>query len=470
MRRKVRVAAAAIGAAVIVMFSLSTALAAVAPRASVDCSTSVTHVIGVDNQVPAGHNWTYTDYFPRGLPTGSGVVAHPGDCVEFRGANTPNVDNGFHTATLLMTTESLPSTNPWADTPFAVPDSDGGETGLQINPKAFFPSDPTCGTANNAACAFDGTSRANSGAPLGGPLDFFVQLNVQPATYTFVCYIHPGMFGTLNVEALPAPGVVPRVVTLPPENTNATSTAQYNADTTEATAAETAANNSAVTTNSDGSHTVTVVAGTGTAHTEILEMLPQNASVTAGDTVKWNTDTPKEIHTVTFPNGSGSNSVDPIAQPPACEANPVSGPDTPSTPGPPPFGCVAGPDPTTLFPFELPFVAGPSGPTSISSTSTVATSGIIAGPASPFPQTYSFKFPNTGTFPYQCRIHDHMIGAVSAAAFIVPVLPAAGARSPVLPVPTGSGSSGAGIMLLATLTLSGLMVGRGLMFLRRRQA
>jgi plastocyanin len=439
--------------------------AAVAP-----CGPQVkTHVIGVDNTVPAGHNWEYTDYFPRGLPVHTGVIAANGDCIDFKyTAPQANVDNGFHTATLLTTSENLSNTNPWADTPFAKPETDGGEGGLLTNPAVFFPSSVApCGDAGNP-CVYNGSSRLNSGAPIQGPLngtgDFVVKLAVgNSPTVTFVCLIHPGMTGTFDVIA--PDGVTP---TTPPENTNAASTAQYNADTAEATATEVTYAADAVSTNPDGTHTVTMTAGAGTPHTEILEMLPQTVNVTDGDTVKWvYQQAQKEVHTVTFPQGSGSASVDPFS-PPQCEGNPTSAPDTNVSGPPPTFGCTGPADPSTPgFNFELPINPAPQGPTDVTSTSTVTSSGILGAVASPFPQTYSYRFPNSGTFAYQCRIHDHMTGVVSAAAaFKAPVLPAAGARGPV----TGAGSSGVGLILLALLTLSGLMVGRGLMFLRRRQA
>jgi plastocyanin len=46
---------------------------------------------------------------------------------------------------------------------------------------------------------------------------------------------------------------------------------------------------------------------------------------------------------------------------------------------------------------------------------TVATSGVLSTPPAPFPSSYSFSFPEKGTFTYQCRIHDHMVGAVSVS-------------------------------------------------------
>jgi plastocyanin len=46
---------------------------------------------------------------------------------------------------------------------------------------------------------------------------------------------------------------------------------------------------------------------------------------------------------------------------------------------------------------------------------TVATSGVLGPPNGPFPSTYTYSFPETGSFTYQCRIHDHMRGAITSA-------------------------------------------------------
>ncbi len=428
-----------------------------------------THVIGVDNTVPAGHNWEYTDYFPRGLPVGTGVIAANNDCIDFKyTAPQANVDNGFHTATLLAAGES-PGTA-WADTPILKPETDSGDSGLVQNPAVFFPSSLVpCGDAATP-CFYSGSTRLNSGAPIQGPLngtgDFFVRLGSgDNRTVTFVCLIHPGMMGTFDIGGTP---------TTPPENT--VSTAQYNADTAEATATEATYAADAVSTNPDGTHTIRMTAGAGTPHTEILEMLPQTVNVTDGDTVKWvYQQSQKEIHTVTFPQGHGSDSVDPLGLPPQCEGNPASVPDTNALGPPPTFGCTGPVDPSTGFNFESPANPAPQGPTDVTSNSTVTSSGLLGPVPSGFPQTYSYRFPNSGTFAYQCRIHNNMTGVVIAAAFKAPVLPAAAFKAPVLPASgaralTGSSSSGLGIMLMALLTLSGLMVVRALRFLRRRQA
>ena len=106
---------------------------------------------------------------------------------------------------------------------------------------------------------------------------------------------------------------------------------------------------------------------------------------------------------MTFPKGDDP-STEPI--PTVCEGTPDVA-FTPPTAGPP---CG---DPTK---FEVHFNGAPVGPTAISSTSTVASSGLIASLPAPFPTSYSFSFPTVGSFGYQCRIHDHMLGTIQVAA------------------------------------------------------
>ena len=155
--------------------------------------------------------------------------------------------------------------------------------------------------------------------------------------------------------------------------------------------------------NADGTHTVTLIAGTATNFVEVAEMLPLTATVTAGDTVRWVTKTIKDPHTVTFPVGPDP-STEPI--PAYCEGTPdvlQSGP-----PSGPPCG-----DPSK---FEIHLNPAPVGMTEIASPVTVASSGLIGTPPSPFPTSYSFTFPNPGTYTYQCRIHDHMVGTLTVQA------------------------------------------------------
>ena len=147
-------------------------------------------------------------------------------------------------------------------------------------------------------------------------------------------------------------------------------------------------------------------------------MLPSAATVTAGDTVRWVTKTIKDPHTVTFPTGN----------------QPADRADTavlrgharravqPAPPAGPPCG-----DPSK---FEIHLNPAPVGGTEILSPVTIASSGLMAVPPAPFPTSYSFTFPNAGTFTYQCRIHDHMIGTLTVQA---------GAATPVTATPTLTG-------------------------------
>ena len=361
--------------------------------------------IGVDNATPSGHNFEYVDFFPR-----AGAVIHDGDTVDF--AWNPSSPDGFHTASIVPL--SGPDDSPqktWTNHPAIQPDGDDGGGSLQFSLDLF--GNQGCpqngGLTPATACRYSGgelvSSPAEPNVPgQGAPSPhFFVTFGLEsdaPTLVHFVCLIHPGMQGSLTV--------------LPPETETAPSTqaqldalsaTQYTADTADALAAEGAANQKSVTTNSDGTHTISMTAGTATNYVEVLEMLPSRVEARPGDHVKWVTSAKKDPHTVTFPArpSSGINPLDPFGAP-VCET--ASPPDTPATAGPPTFGCTTSP--------ELPFNWQPAGPTAIASTSTAATSGVIANfpPPAPFPNNYSFTFPTPGTFTYACRIHDHMTGTV----------------------------------------------------------
>jgi plastocyanin len=254
-------------------------------------------------------------------------------------------------------------------------------------------------------------------------------------TINFLCAIHPGMVGSFTI-------VPSGTATTTTATEAASALAQYNTETIGAREAETAADEKSVTNNGDGTHTITMTAGTASTGVEVLEMLPKRVEVRPGDMVKWVTTTKVDIHTVTFPEGPGSASVDPI--PFACE---VAGDTDAASTGPPNFGCSS---PSAIEDHLIPQAQGP---TAIATTATVATSGIIAGGApAPFPTHYTFSFPNSGTFAYMCRIHDHMVGSIvvnRAQNPTPPVLPATGGG-----VPSGS----LGFALGALALLSGLAV------------
>ena len=377
-----------------------------------------TYTIGVDNASPSGHNYQYVDYFPR-----NGTTIHDGDVLDFRW-NAGSLD-GFHTATLLGADESpSPAVYQEPNNQLVVPDSDDGAGKLQLNTSVLFPSDPACGHSAAGACRYDGDGDLNSGAfpntvPTGAPQpEFFVKVQLplegpltSPQTIHFVCLIHLFMAGSVTV----VPDTTP---TSTAASVAAASAAQKTADDAEV-APKIAAANASWTTN----HVVT--AGTASQHVEVLEMVPNTVSIIRGTSVKWVTQTIRDVHTVTFPQGSGSNPVDPI--PFMCEETGTTDSQPTGPPAPPNFGCSS---PAVV---EAHFIPGPQGATSIASTSTVGSSGILANPPAPYPNNYTFSFPNAGTFAYQCRIHDHMTGTV-VASVPPPVLAQTGAPKPGVPI------------------------------------
>ncbi len=441
-----------------------------------------TLTIGVDNATPSGHNWEFLDYSPRG-----GVNIHNGSTIHFKLGTAPDA---FHTATLgacldnagspvacTSGTSTETAAQIYSNFPQVVPDGDPGSTagdaaGQRLfSNKVFFATNPPAGSGAPGACGdattpcpWDGSKELNSGA-LGGPspaTDYFYKINVgtvtSPITVNYFCAVHgPTMKGSFTV--------VPDATTESLQtDLDTAATAQYTPQLAQGTSAESAASTAAITTNSNGTKTYALTAGTESpdGHVQVLEMLPQTVNIQAGDTVRWTSKTNNDPHTVTFPQGHGSDSVDPISGP-FCED--LTNGDAPPTGAPPCGGNFA------LF--ELHYNPGPQGATAIATATTAASSGTIEAASSGWEQTgtnYSFGFPNAGTFAYQCRFHNNMTGQVLAAAVAVPALPKSGSafsRPPNTPV---SGASGIGTAMLMLLGLFALMASRALSLLMRRRA
>lgn len=358
---------------------------------------SRTLVVGVDNKSPARENFGFLDYYPR-----AGVKVHNGDVVGFR-FTPPATSDEIHTATLGTPGETALGIfgapkyeQPIVDTDDPTPA--GAPPQLQFPNSVLFPSNPPvgppggCGTQTQP-CSYNGSTEINSGILCHGTCpnsEYFFRIDVAsvPAeglTVHYVCLIHgPTMQGSL--EIVPADRHASTQQQL-----NAAARAQFEPQVDRGFEAKAAALKQA-------RRTRTVIAGTEdrSGHVQVLEMLPKSFKVEKGSAVRWVSPSLNEIHTVTFPAGSGSDSVDPF--PLVCEGTP----DTPATfPGGVPCNNPAI--------FEFHFNPQPQGATTISSASTVGSSGIIASiPGAPFPPGYSFNFPNPGVFAYQCRIHDHM--------------------------------------------------------------
>jgi len=390
-----------------------------------------TYQIGVDNTSPSGHNWEFLDYFPR-----SGVNVHNGDIIHFKLGSAPD---GFHTATLGVLGQTPDQIA--AASPALAPDTSTGDAAGAQEFAAFFGTNPppgsgapgACGDAGTP-CTYDGTSLINSGPmPVVGT-DFYYKINLKngspnaPTAVNYICSVHgPAMSASFVI--------VPDASTASTQSgLDTAATSQYNADVSSGNAAEAAANTSAVTTNANGTKNVTMQAGTESpdGRVQILEMLPSNVNVTAGDTVTWKAGSRNDPHTVSFPQGVDTH--DPFNL--MCEGS--SG-DTPPTSQTPPFGC-AGP-PGAPNGAHLDYDPSPSGGTTITSATASATTTTSSGVISQgtnfgtVPSSYTFTFANAGTYKYQCLIHDHMLGTITVAAAAAPALP----KSGVIPKPAGEG-------------------------------
>ncbi len=360
--------------------------------------------IGIDHTTPAGHNFEYTDFFPR-----DHIRVHTGDTVQFAWAN--NLD-GFHTATLLKDGET-PS-DAWNSVhPATEPDTSDAAGTLRFSQFATFPSSPPPGSGAPGACGdvatpcpYDGTADVNSGAnATDGTSTFTVQLNVpQGRTVWFVCLVHQGMQGSITVVGKNNPGssaaqLAKRAASQAKKDTAGALKAED--ESTDRARSEDAHNNdnNDRPANKENEKSVTLVAGTASDHVEVAEMLPKDVHVEHGTTVHWLTLAHVDPHTVTFPEGATEGEPFPAL----CEG--ASG-DTPSQPGPPCGG--------DFSIFEVGYEPAAAGPTDIATPSTFATSGVIATIPiwHPLGTTTEFSFPNDGTFTYQCKVHDHMVGIV----------------------------------------------------------
>ena len=353
--------------------------------------------------IPAGHKWSFNDFFPR-----SATIAQ-GGTVQF-------TTEGFHTATLLPLSWSSAADNQVSGIVAADLDdatlNRNGTTRTLENVQNVLPVAPgDCGTAAKP-CVFDGTGIVGLGAPVAGPpAPFLVTITAAPGTYAFHCRIHQGMVGTLTVVAAGS-----QVVTTTAASAETAATAQAAEDVTAGMAAETAADKAAVKANKDGSKTWTIAVGTSDpdGHVAVLDMLPRKLDVKPGDTVIWKPLDRNEPHTVTFPGDIQTADI------PSCEG--AGGKDTPAVPtkNPPtsPFDFACSGHPADEVEF-----GGGNGVKTVTSTKSVSDSGLVAYstflagfsvPASGALSSWSVRFSGAqvGTYTYVCQIHDGMSGTV----------------------------------------------------------
>jgi plastocyanin len=353
-------------------------------------SGPVTITADMPSAVPAGRFWAFNDFFPRH------VSVRTGSDIEF-------VNQGFHTFTILpagVTAKQDQHVNG-----IALDDADdtglnpNGTTHSELNQTALGPTSFTCGSSADP-CGFDGTTVVSSGAPLAGPpAPFDMHVSAAPGSYVFLCRIHAGMSGRLNV--LPADANVPSATQVASQVAK-----QVQHDLKGAWAADRKAAHDALVRNRDGSDSWYVTAGTSSAdgYVALLEFLPKSIDVHSGDKVFFKPRSPNEPHTVTFPGDLGTEFV------PLCEAGTTDVPIGPT-------GCNFGP------PDELELDGG-NGVSQVTTPTTVSDSGIIgppklasdiAIPASAILNTWTVSFAGAtpGTYTYVCQIHDGMDASIT---------------------------------------------------------
>lgn len=355
--------------------------------------------------VPAGHMWSFNDFFPRRLRVTQGQTI--GFAIQ-----------GFHTATLLPA--GVSAERDLRQNGIATADDDlapnaNGTSHVAIDFPAVLPTSFTCGGAANP-CAFDGTTVVSSGAPLAGPPagPFMVTVTAKPGSYAFDCRIHPGMKGKLEVVE---PGEDEQATT--PAQAAMTSAHQVRQDVRAGLRAERRASDGASRRHRDGTTTWFVAPGVQSPdrRVAVLEFLPRNIDIKPGDTVVWRMVESNEPHTVTFPTDLET---DQLA---LCEAA-DGAPDTPAFPivippgGPQDFGCAPGTGPVE---FEF---GGGNGVNAVTATDTIADSGLMGSrrlahsfglPRSAVLTKWNVSFAGAtpGTYTYVCQIHDGMEGTVT---------------------------------------------------------
>lgn len=447
-----------------------------APALAQQASTPQTLVVGVDyadraNQNPDQHRiFEYTDFFTRA------VTVHTGDTLNFRAA-----PGSFHIIALAPDEASGRATYP-----VGFPDPLDKTTAIGTGgPKiALGPSNfsitggsthgggtiaqnpngpPVCGTAapGQQPCTFAGGDDIENAGPNPGldaagnptPADWKIVINAPPGTYSYFCYIHPGMNGTLTVAAPSQPATTQAQI-------DAAALTQFTADRDAALAAETAASVPAFTGGAPGTRTYQVAVGIGTDKVAIDEMLPRQVpTLSPGDKVQYNWKDVHNVHTVSFPTDNKQ-------LPAPFGFNCGTSFQSPPGPGAPPSG------PPCMLPgaSRPDFIADPGNTpsgTALTDPAAIVDSGTIFGTAYkvPGPQQWSVVVDSAtkaGSYNYQCLVHDWMQGSLTVVAGASVVTPPAQIPSqspPQIPARmpnTGGGGSTAlfgGLVILGLLTI-----------------
>lgn len=380
---------------------ISTALSAVALIAGIvplvpgspAAAGTPDHVVRAGALSPIGPRaYEYTRFYP--------------DTVQVRRGETVRWDfAGFHTVTFLPEdTGSGPNANH-----AALVRTDELPGKRNFNEDAFLQIG-ACGRDGQPVCDIDTSSRIfNSGVPIVDAGPYTATIDLPVGRYRYHCAIHPNMHGFVEV------------VSGTPSNPTAEQVAaQILLDTVQADAVAAAAQPEYVE-HPNGRRTYTIKAGASTGPVSILDYLPHQVDLKAGDDVTW-VMAPNEYHTVTFP-GEAVGGFFTTPGPPipyglgglgvsfSCD---VDGRSTgaPGIPFAAPF-CPVGNLELPVFPWMTEAQIPPG-----DAIAGLANSGILAPAAAPewfrgnppgsgqrFPSTFRGVFDVPGDFSYACTIH-----------------------------------------------------------------
>ncbi|MGE0057716.1 MAG: plastocyanin/azurin family copper-binding protein [Dehalococcoidia bacterium] len=301
------------------------------------------------------------------------IFIHAGDSVEF-----VNPYEEIHTVTFLGDKKTVPELIIPAGPP-----PKAGPPKLIFNPEAAF---PTSGTSYTGAYA-------NSGI-IGKGQSFTLSFSTL-GTYNFLCILHPGMEGT--VQVLDAGTTVP---------TQAAYDAEAKVQLDRAIAAGEASAKATKTTNTklaNGSTNYGVAVPQSAGLSDVMQFTPVSLDIAVGDSVTWNNNTPVP-HTVTYAAGT---------TPELTVPEPQAG-------GPPNLVL----NPAVLFASQPPV-------TSFSGAGYVNSGFMGTGPEANAGTSFSLTFSKPGTYLFICVLH-----ADQGMSSIVKV-GGGGATGPVTPPSTG---------------------------------
>jgi plastocyanin len=335
------------------------AAAAVSALAPAGASAATRNVLagadGVARNVPAGY--TPNAFFRRS------VTIHVGDSVRWQ-------FRGFHTVTIPSKGQGVP--------PLIAPNpgqpvsgfTDAAGRPFWFNGQASLPFN-LLAAAPQGGTTYDGQSLVGSGVPQGASPKPFTVRFTQPGVFQYYCAIHNGMRGTVVVRRAAKP--------IPTARQNAREAAfEINANARHARL---------VATKPVAAGTVSVGRSPRGERWTINKFFPSTRTVRLGGSLTFTMagQTTQEIHTVTF--------------------RPANVPDVDFIAGP-------GANPLAAYPSDPPPTLPPYDGTNHGNG--FLNSGLLDNDSgSPTPNTVRVTFTRTGTFRFECLIHDGMEGTVT---------------------------------------------------------